>query len=149
VFYALTTNSLPTGFSARLGYATANVVTLDLTLNIGSGTSSLLGNQQGPANAITNYFNNGGTLPPGFVALAGLTGQQQQNGFAQVSGEGGHGSTQTMAYIATNLFLGTMLDPAIDGRDGSSGATEICRRGERRAGLCGEARSTARPSVTP
>jgi autotransporter-associated beta strand protein len=117
-FTGLTTGNLPSGFTASLDYGTANAVTLGLTALL---PSNLPSNQQGAANAIANYFNNGGVLPPGFVTLLGLTGQAQQNGLSQVSGEGGHGATQTASYTATNQFMGAMFDPSIDGRGGSGG----------------------------
>ena len=34
-----------------------------------SGAGGLNGNQQAVANALTNYFNNGGTLPPNFQSI--------------------------------------------------------------------------------
>jgi autotransporter-associated beta strand protein len=126
-FDALTTTNLPIGFSVRLGYATANAVTLDLFIPP-SSTASLPPNQQAPADAVSNYFNSGGALPPGFVTLVGLTGDAQLNGYAQVSGEGGNGATKQTAFAATNQFLGTILDPFIFNRGsdadiGTSGAT--------------------------
>jgi autotransporter-associated beta strand protein len=117
-FTGLTTGNLPSGFTASLDYGTANAVTLNLSSAL---PSNLPSNQQGAANAIANYFNNGGALPPGFVTLLGLTGQVQQNGLSQVSGEGGHGATQTAANTAANQFINTMFDPSIDGRGGAGG----------------------------
>ncbi len=78
---------------------------------------------------------------PAFVTLVGLTGQAQQNGYAQVSGEGGSGSTQTTAYAAISQFMGTILEPSNQGGvDGSSaGATGYADEGERGAGLCSQA----------
>ena len=115
-FSGLTTNNLPAGFAASLGYG-ANTVTLDLSIPA-SATSGLPPNQQAPANAIANFFNNGGTLPPGFVTLVGLTGAQQQNGYAQVSGEVGTGSQQT-TFNAMGQFMGLLTDPFM-GRNGGS-----------------------------
>lgn len=121
-FDSLTTTGLPSGFSASLGY-TANNVQLILTLNNPfSPMSSLPGNQRGPANSIANYFDLGGNLPPGFVTLVGLTGQAQQLGYSQTSGEGGNGATQQTTYTATNQFINTILDPSIEGRNAADGA---------------------------
>ena len=46
---------------------------LNLTAALGAGGLSG-GNQQNVANTLNNFFNNGGTLPPGFVSVFGLTG---------------------------------------------------------------------------
>ena len=46
---------------------------LNLTAALGAGGLSG-GNQQNVAGALNNFFNNGGTLPAGFVSVFGLTG---------------------------------------------------------------------------
>jgi hypothetical protein len=46
---------------------------LNLTANLGGG-GGLNGNQQSVANGINSYFNNGGTLPPNFFSLFGMSG---------------------------------------------------------------------------
>ena len=45
--------------------------------DIGAGGLSV--NQLNVGNAIDNFFNNGGALPPGFVPLFGLTGSNLSN----------------------------------------------------------------------
>jgi outer membrane autotransporter protein len=42
-------------------------------------------------------------------------------GLTQLSGEGGNGATQSTAYTSTNQFIGTILDPSLDGRGGDGG----------------------------
>jgi fibronectin-binding autotransporter adhesin len=89
---------------------------LDLSLNFtptgpGAGTG-LTGNQQTVANVLTGYFNTNGGIAMEFGALtpAGLT---------QVTGEAATGTQQT-TFQAMNLFMGVMLDPWLDGRDGNT-----------------------------
>ncbi len=65
----------------------------------------------------------------------------------QASGEGGNGATQTTAYNATNLFLGTILDPSIDVRDDDGGgATGFADATAGGAGFMLEKSATLRPS---
>src|SRR6516165_1635899 len=138
-FSALSTTNLPAGFSASLSY-TATDVTLNLTAAL--GTLTILGvpnapggsgapacafniNQCNVANALNAFFNNGGTLPPAFVNIFGLTGLNLGNALTQLSGEAATGAQQA-AFQLTNQFLGIMLDPFVDGRNafggGGSGA---------------------------
>jgi len=138
-FSALTTANLPAGFSASLSY-TATDVTLNLTAALGALT--ILGvpnapggsgapacafniNQCNVANALNAFFNTGGTLPPAFVNIFGLTGVNLGNALTLLSGEAATGAQQA-AFQLTNQFLGVMLDPFVDGRNafggGGSGA---------------------------
>src|SRR5215831_8498933 len=138
-FSALTTTNLPAGFSASLSY-TATDVTLNLTAALGALT--ILGvpnapggsgapacafniNQCNVANALNAFFNTGGTLPPAFVNIFGLTGVNLGNALTLLSGETATGAQQA-AFQLTNQFLGIMLDPFVDGRNafgaGGSGA---------------------------
>src|SRR5215831_8731025 len=138
-FSALTTANLPAGFSASLSY-TATDATLNLTAALGALT--LLGvpnapggsgapacafniNQCNVANALNAFFNTGGTLPPAFVNIFGLTGVNLGNALTLLSGEAATGAQQ-VAFQLTNQFLGIMLDPFVDGRNafgaGGSGA---------------------------
>ena len=64
----LTTSALPGGFTATLNYTPTDVV-LDLAAVLGI-SGNLNQNQQSVANTLNNFFNNGGTLPPGFVACS-------------------------------------------------------------------------------
>ena len=64
---------------------------------------------------------NGATPPAGFDTLLNMSGTQLTNALAQASGEGGNGATQQTAHTSTNQFIGTILDPSIDGRGGDAG----------------------------
>jgi YVTN family beta-propeller protein/autotransporter-associated beta strand protein len=114
-FGGLTTANLPAGFQASLIY-TANDVILNLTgvLAIGGGLSI---NQGNVANALNNFFNTGGALPPNFVTVFGLTGSNLGNALSQLSGEAATGAQQG-AFQLMGQFLGVMLDPFVDGRGG-------------------------------
>jgi len=78
-------------------------------------------NQQSAANGINNFFNNGGMLPPGFVSLFSLTGNNLTNALDQLSDEAATGA-QKVAFQLTDQFLNLMLDPFVDGRSGVGGA---------------------------
>jgi autotransporter-associated beta strand protein len=140
-FNTLTTSNLPAGFSANLSY-TENDVILNLTATLGQpsgpggtgalGTGSLSSNQRNVANALNNFFNNGGTLPPGFVTIFGLTGSNLGNALSQLSGEAATGGQQ-VAFQLTNQFLGLMLDPFVDGRSGVAGGPALGFAPEREA----------------
>jgi len=97
-------------FKPTLSYDTSNVY-LNFALSFGPGLNP---NQQNVANAVTNVFNAGGTVPVPFGSLtpAGLT---------QVSGELATGSQQS-TFDAMNMFLGLLTDPLIAGRDGGGNA---------------------------
>jgi len=114
-FNALTTN-LAAGFTSSLSYTSTDVL-LNLTATLGQQNlgASLPGNQQGIASSINNFFNNGGTLPPGFGTLFGLTGNNLSSALSQVSGETATGSQQT-TFNAMGMFMGLLTDPFIDGR---------------------------------
>jgi outer membrane autotransporter protein len=116
-----------TNFAASLSYPTNNVF-LSLTgATLGAGTG-LNDNQQNVANAINDFFNGGGTLPPGFVNLFGLTGGNLANALPQLSGEAATGAQQG-AFQLTHQFLGTMLDPFVYGSGpiGGGGALGFAR----------------------
>src|SRR5215469_14344450 len=147
-FNALTTTNLPANFTASLSY-TATDVNLNLTAALGAlttlGVPNVPNGPGGPggsggsgapacafsinqcnvANAIDAFFNNGGTLPPAFANLFGLTGVNLGNALTLLSGEAATGAQQG-AFQLTNQFLGVMLDPFVDGRNafgaGGSGA---------------------------
>lgn len=123
MFAGLTTTGAPSGFASSLSYD-ANNAYLDLSMNAIAVPGSLVINQQAPAQTIANYFNNGGALPPGFTTLAGLTGAQQRQGFAQASGEGSGGAGAS-ATSASNSFINAIIDPSIDGRGNEGGVTSF------------------------
>src|SRR5262249_13478474 len=72
-------------------------------------------------NAINGFFNNGGTLPPGFFALFNLTGGNLANALTLISGEAATGAQQGVFQLGSQ-FLNIMLDPFVDGRGGIGGA---------------------------
>jgi autotransporter-associated beta strand protein/T5SS/PEP-CTERM-associated repeat protein len=128
-FNALTTSNLPANFTTSLSYTATDVI-LNLTATLGALTT--LGvpnapsacafsiNQCNVANAINAFFNNGGTLPPAFANLFGLTGVNLGNALTLLSGEAATGAQQG-AFQLTNQFLGVMLDPFVDGRNSIAG----------------------------
>lgn len=130
-FDALKTINLA-NFIASLSYTDTDVV-LNLVSTIGPpppvtpggiATPGLNGNQQNVATALNNFFNRGGTLPPGFVNLFFLTGASLANALTQVSGETATGSQQT-TFDAMGQFMGVLTDPflsRIGGADVMPGA---------------------------
>jgi uncharacterized protein with beta-barrel porin domain len=71
-------------------------------------------NQRNVANAIDNFFNNGGALPPTFVSLFSLSGSSLGDELSQLSGEAATGA-QRVAFQLTDEFLNLMLDPFVNG----------------------------------
>jgi autotransporter-associated beta strand protein len=118
MFSGLTSTNLPLNFIDSLSY-TANDVFLNLTAALGTGTT-LNVNQRNVANAVNNFFNSGGPLPPAFGSLFGLTGANLHNALGQNSGEAATGA-QKVAFQFTDQFLNLMLDPFVDGRSGIGG----------------------------
>jgi autotransporter-associated beta strand protein len=114
--FAGATSSAP-NFDARLSYS-ADDVFLEVAAALGAGTP-LNRNQQNVANAISNFFNNSGTLPPGFANLFNLTGAPLSTALTQLDGEDATGAERG-AFDLMNEFLGLMLDPFVGGRGGSS-----------------------------
>ena len=123
-FGSLTTSGLPAGFTAGLSYtATDTILNLFAHLAVlpnDIGTGGLSINQRNVASALDNFFNNGGALPPGFLPIFGLTGSNLGNALSQLSGEAATGGQQ-VAFQMGNQFLGMMLDPFVDGRNGAAG----------------------------
>jgi len=87
------------------------LLNLDAILGIGIG-AALNDNQQHVATSINTFFNNGGTLPPAFVSLFGLTGPALGNVLTQLSGETAVGTQQT-TFNAMTQFMGVMTDPFV------------------------------------
>jgi uncharacterized protein with beta-barrel porin domain len=106
-------------FNASLSYTPTDVF-LNLTAALGAG-GGLNQNQQNVAGAINGFFNRGGTLPPGFVNVFGLTGGNLANALSLLSGEAATGAQQGVFQLG-NQFLNVMLDPFVDGRAGIGGA---------------------------
>ncbi|MFL6820432.1 MAG: autotransporter domain-containing protein [Bradyrhizobium sp.] len=112
-FAGSSTNS--PGFTSTLSQSSTDVF-LNLTAQLGVG-NSLPARQQDLANGINTFFNGGGTLPPGFTALFGLSGPGLTNAVTQISGETATGSQQT-TINAMNQFMAIMGDPFVAGRGG-------------------------------
>ena len=109
----LDVSNVPAGFTASLVYTPTDVF-LDLTTTFGQ-QAGLNVNQHNVAAALNGYFSGGGTLPPGFVGVFGLTGANLGNALSQLSGEVGTGAQQA-TFNAMNQFMGVLTDPFIAGR---------------------------------
>ena len=117
-FGPFATVNLPSNYTASLSY-TPDDVLLNLGASLGAGSGST-GNQQHVANAINNFFNSGGTLPPNFVTIFGLSGGNLTNALAQLSGESSTAAEQA-SFSMMSSFLGAMVDPSAQGRSGGGG----------------------------
>jgi autotransporter-associated beta strand protein len=116
-FDKLETLNLPQGVLASLVYTPTDVF---LDLNASLPTQGLNLNQLAVANAIDNFFNNGGSLPPGFLNIFGLTGADLGNALTALDGENATGAEHA-AFQLMNEFLNLMLDANVDGRSGGGG----------------------------
>jgi autotransporter-associated beta strand protein/probable HAF family extracellular repeat protein len=116
-FDGLATVNLPADFIASLKY-TGDDVMLNITANL--PLAALNGNQRNVATALNNFFNSGGTFTPNFLNLFGLTGSNLANALSQLSGEAAADGESGAFHMMTN-FLGLMLDPSVDGRNGGGG----------------------------
>jgi outer membrane autotransporter protein len=111
---------VPPNFNAALSYTSTDVL-LNLTAGLGQG-ANLTVNQQNVATALNAFFNNGGTLPPGFAAVFGLSGASLANALNQLDGEVATGA-QRAAFQIESEFLSLLIDPFVYGRgDGFAGA---------------------------
>ena len=111
-FAGVANSNLPQGASDNLSYDANNVY-----LNLKAGFTTYTGlnvNQQNVANALNNVFNSGGTLPPAFAGLFGLTAAIWRM-HSQLDGEAATGAERA-AFQLTNEFLNLMLDPFVNGR---------------------------------
>ena len=126
--FSKVTSSLP-GFIVSVNYTNTDVIlsltaALHLQLLPEGGVNvnqfGLNVNQFNVATALDTFFNNGGTLPANFVNMFGLTGSNLGNALSQLSGEPATGAQQG-AFQMGNQFLGLMLDPFVDGRNGAAG----------------------------
>jgi uncharacterized protein with beta-barrel porin domain len=118
-FSGLNTIDLPPGFTASLVYS-ADDVFLDLS-PVSLSTTGLNQNQKNVANAINNFFNNGGALPPSFVGILGLSGANLGSALSQLDGEVATGA-QSSAFKLMTQFLGLLSDPFDEGRGGGGGS---------------------------
>ena len=111
--------NVPPNFFGAFAYD-ANNVFLNFTAALGL-SGALPKNASNVATSINNFFNSGGTLTPNFGNLFFLTGGNLSNALSQLSGEAATGAQQP-AFQLMNQFLGIMLDPFVDGRNGIGGA---------------------------
>ena len=115
-FNSLITGNLPVNFATSLSYTPTDVL-LNLTAVLGADIG-LSQNQRNVAGALNGFFNNGGTLPPGFrQRIRPHRRQSRPMRLSQLSGEAATGGQQ-VAFQMTNQFLGLMIDPFVDGRSG-------------------------------
>lgn len=117
-YSGLTASNLPTGFAVSVINQGTNVV-----LQLNSPLANVTGlptNQQNVIDTLNSYFNRGGTLPPGFVTLFGLSGDALLNGLSQASGEPG-ASVSTSTFMAWNSFFNMIFDPFAENRGGFGG----------------------------
>jgi autotransporter-associated beta strand protein len=117
-FGPLGTANLPSNFNASLSYNSDDVF-LNLNAVLGTG-SGAVGNQANVANAVNNFFNSGGALPPNFQTIFGLSGGNLTTALSQLSGEANTGAQQASFRMMSD-FLGVMVDPSAGGRGGASG----------------------------
>jgi uncharacterized protein with beta-barrel porin domain len=123
-FASLTNSNLPSGFTDSLSYSGTDVL-LNLTASLGQSSSSLPTgglnpNQQNVANGLNNFFNFGGTLPPNFVNIFGLSGGTLGNALTQLDGEAATDAQKGASQLMTQ-FLDLMLDPTAGGGGGTNG----------------------------
>lgn len=110
-FDTVQSSNLPSYLSTQLIYG-ANELDVQLTSQLTS-VSGLSRNQNAVATVLDRSFNSGnGTL---FDIFKYTTGAQISPVLTSLTGESTTG-TQQMTFSAMSQFLGTMLDPSIDGR---------------------------------
>jgi autotransporter-associated beta strand protein len=102
----------PSGFNATLSYTSTDVI-LHLAAMLG-GQRELGGNQSNVSNAINDFFNNGGALPPAFVGLFALSPSALAKALNQISGETAT-TAPTVGFQSMNIFLNAMLNPFAGG----------------------------------
>ncbi|MBR1121423.1 autotransporter outer membrane beta-barrel domain-containing protein [Bradyrhizobium lablabi] len=78
-------------------------------------------NHRNVAGGIDNALLGGANLSNAFSAIFNLSGNALENGLTQISGETATGTQQT-TFNAMNQFMGTLLDPFIDGRGAAASA---------------------------
>ncbi len=124
-FSGLATTNLPANFIASLSY---NAADTDVFLNLTSKAvlfaqlPGLSGNQQNVANAITFFFNNGGSLPPSLSNLVIFdTAEQKYVALSQLTGEAGTGAVKVTFNSQTGfltLIFQNQEQPQISGLTG-------------------------------
>jgi uncharacterized protein with beta-barrel porin domain len=115
-------------YGANQGFLSYDANDVYLTFALNSNLLPLLppgapANVVRVANTIDNFIAGGGTLPPGFVKVFGLSGVQLVTALTQLSGEGGNGATVQTGYTAAYQFINTILDQSIADRGGNDGTS--------------------------
>ena len=133
---------------ASLTY-TGTDVFLTLKPALGGG-ANLNENQQNVANALNNFVNGGGTLPPGFASLFGLTGGTLANALSQLDGEVATGAERAALQL-TNSFLTLLTDPIGCGGANASALLAIspsaCERGRSALPFAPEQEASLPPDI--
>jgi autotransporter-associated beta strand protein len=130
---------------ASLTYSGTDVF-LTLRAALGGG-SNLNENQQNVANALNNFVNGGGTLPPGFASLFGLTGGTLANALSQLDGEVATGAERAAIQL-TNSFLTLLTDPiGCGGANASAVSPYACDRGRSALPFAPEAEASLPPDI--
>jgi autotransporter-associated beta strand protein len=133
---------------ASLTY-TATDVFLTLKPALGGG-ANLSENQQNVANALNNFVNGGGTLPPGFASLFGLTGGTLANALSQLDGEVATGAERAAIQL-TNSFLTLLTDPIGCGGANASALLAVspsaCERGRSALPFAPEQEASLPPDI--
>ena len=129
---------------ASLTY-TATDVFLTLGAALGAG-SNLNQNQQNVANALNNFVNGGGTLPPAFAGLFGLTGGNLANALSQLDGEVATGAERA-AFELTNSFLTLLTDPIGCGGINATISPSACERGRSALPFAPEQEASLPPDI--
>lgn len=109
-FVSLRTTA-PSAFVPSLSYNATDAF-LNFNAQLGTGATPTK-DDQAVATALNTSFNNGATLPPGFVTLFGLTGAALTNAETQLSGQPGASTSQT-GFAAAAQFINAIFDGAFD-----------------------------------
>lgn len=118
--FASLRSSAPSAFIPSLSYSTTDAF-LNFTASLGTGATPNQ-NGQAVADALNTYFNNGGTLLPGFATVFGLSGTALTNALAQLSGQPGASTSQT-GFAAAAQFTNAIFDGAFDDNTGQGPAS--------------------------
>jgi autotransporter-associated beta strand protein len=106
-FGANVSTNLPANFTTSLSYDSTHAY-LNLALNFAPASGAANTNRQSVADALNRSFNGNGGIPMVYATLS-------PGGLTSASGETAAGSQQT-TFDAMKQFLGSLLDPFIDGR---------------------------------
>ena len=139
------------GFKASLSYTATDlgpepIANLAVLPNV-IGTGGLSINQRNVANALDNFFNNGGALPPGLPPNLRSPRQQPRQALSELSGEAATGGQQGAFQMGNPRAEADPLSTAARRRrarragNASRPSAKPCRRN--RAGLCRDAQGAA------